>query len=138
MRRLIELTASGLISRRGTPPDATYAFKHALVQDAAHAMMLKSRRRQLHASIARVLVERFPALAESLPDVVARHFTEAGLASEAISYWLKAGRLATTRSASREAVSSFEQALTLLEAQPESPIHAGAGASTRVSSCGWC
>ena len=91
---LERLTASGLISRRGTPPDATYSFKHALVQDAAYATMLKSRRRQLHASIAKVLVERFPAMAESLPEVVAHHFTEAGLASEAIGYWLKAGRLA--------------------------------------------
>ena len=91
---LERLTASGLISRRGTPPDATYSFKHALVQDAAYATMLKSRRRQLHASIAKVLVERFPAMAESQPEVVAHHFTEAGLASEAIGYWLKAGRLA--------------------------------------------
>ena len=58
---LARLTASGLISRRGTPPDASYSFKHALVQDAAYATMLKSRRRQLHASIAQTLVERFPA-----------------------------------------------------------------------------
>ena len=117
---LERLTASGLISRRGTPPDATYSFKHALVQDAAYATMLKSRRRQLHASIAKVLVERFPAMAERLPEVVAHHFTEAGLASEAIGYWLKAGRLAYARSANREAVKSFEQALHLLEALPES------------------
>ena len=77
---LERLAASGLISRRGTPPDATYSFKHALVQDAAYATLLKSRRRQLHASIAKVLVERFPAMAESQPEVVAHHFTEAGLA----------------------------------------------------------
>ena len=117
---LERLTASGLISRRGTPPDATYSFKHALVQDAAYATMLKSRRRQLHASIAKVLVERFPAMAESLPEVVAHHFTEAGLASEAIGYWLKAGRLARARSANREAVRSFERARSLLETLPES------------------
>ena len=117
---LERLVASGLISRRGTPPDATYAFKHALVQDAAHATLLKSRRRQLHASIAKMLVERFPEVAESLPDVVARHFTEAALAGEAIGYWLKAGRLAYTRSANGEAAKSFEQALHVLEALPES------------------
>ena len=116
---LERLTASGLISRRGTPPDATYSFKHTLVQDAAHVTMLKSRRRQLHASIAKALVERFPAMAESQPEVVAHHFTEAGLASEAIGYWLKAGRLAYARWANREAVNSFEQALHLLEALPE-------------------
>jgi tetratricopeptide (TPR) repeat protein len=74
----------------------------------------------LHASIAKVLVERFPAMAESQPEVVAHHFTEAGLASEAIGYWLKAGRLASARSANLEAAKSFEQALHLLEALPES------------------
>jgi class 3 adenylate cyclase/tetratricopeptide (TPR) repeat protein len=117
---LERLTASGLISRRGTPPDATYSFKHALVQDAAYVTMLKSRRRQLHSSIAKALVERFPAMAESLPEVVAHHFTEAGLASEAIGYWVKAGRLAYARSANREAAKSFEQALRLLGELPES------------------
>jgi class 3 adenylate cyclase len=116
---LERLTASGLISRHGTPPEASYSYKHALVQDAAYATMLRSRRRQLHSSIAKVLVERFPAMADSEPEVVAHHFTEAGLASEAIGYWLKAGRLASARWANREAVASFEQALHLLEAQPQ-------------------
>jgi class 3 adenylate cyclase/DNA-binding SARP family transcriptional activator len=116
---LERLTASGLVSRRGTPPDATYAFKHALVQDAAYATMLQSRRRQLHAGIAEALVERFPAIAGSLPEVVARHYTEAGLGREAIGYWVKAGRLAHARWANREAVSFFEQALRVLEGQPE-------------------
>src|SRR5260370_4110580 len=116
---LERLTASGLISRRGMPPDATYVVKQWLVEDAACATMLKSRRRQLHSSIAKVLVERFPAMADSQPEVVAHHFTAAGLASEAIAYWLKAGRLAQARWANREAVTSFEQALHLLEAQPE-------------------
>jgi class 3 adenylate cyclase/DNA-binding SARP family transcriptional activator len=117
---LERLTASGLISRRGTPPEATYAFKHALVQDAAYTTMLKSRRRQLHAGIANVLVGRFPATVERLPELVAHHFTEAKLASEAIGYWRKAGQLASARSAGREAVTFFEQALHLLETQPES------------------
>jgi class 3 adenylate cyclase len=116
---LERLITSSLISRRGTPPDATYSFRHALVQDAAYATMLRSRRRQLHASIAAALVERFPAMAERRPEVVALHFTEAALASEAIGYWLKAGRLAHARWANREAVASFEQALHLLEAQPK-------------------
>jgi DNA-binding SARP family transcriptional activator/tetratricopeptide (TPR) repeat protein len=117
---LERLTASGLISRRGTPPDATYSFKHVLVQDAAYATLLRSRRQQLHASIAKLLVERFPTLAESLPEVVAHHFTGAGLASEAIGYWRKAGQLASARSANREAVKFFEQALAVLQALPES------------------
>ncbi len=116
---LERLTASGLISRRGTPPDATYSFKHALVQDAAYATMLKSERRQLHSSIAKVLVERFPALAQNQPEVVAHHFSEAGSASEAIGYWRRAAQLASARSAMHEAVSSFERALALLEALPK-------------------
>jgi class 3 adenylate cyclase/tetratricopeptide (TPR) repeat protein len=116
---LERLTASGLISRRGTPPDASYAFKHALVRDAAYVTMVKTRRRQLHASIAKVLIEQFRALAESLPQVVAEHYTEAGLASEALDNWVKAGRLALARSANREAVTCFEQALQLLKALPE-------------------
>jgi len=116
---LERLTASGLVSRRGTPPDATYSFKHALVQDAAYGTMLKSRRQPLHANIATALVERFPATAESLPELVAHHYTEAGLASEAIGYWRRAGQLAHARWANREAVISFEQALHLLKALPE-------------------
>jgi class 3 adenylate cyclase len=116
---LERLTASGLISRRGAPPIATYSFKHALVQDAAYATLLKSRRRQLHASIGKVLVDRFSAIADGQPEIIAQHFTEAGLASEAIEYWVKAGRLAYARWANREAVKCFEQALHLLEALPE-------------------
>jgi class 3 adenylate cyclase/DNA-binding SARP family transcriptional activator len=117
---LERLTVSGLICRRGTPPIATYAFKHALVQDAAYATMLRSRRRQLHASIANVLVEQFPVVTETLPETVAHHFTEAELASEAIGYWCKAGQLAHARWALREAVEFFEQALGVLATLPES------------------
>jgi class 3 adenylate cyclase len=116
---LERLAASGLISRRGAPPDATYAFKHALIQDAAYGMLLKSRRRQLHATIAGTLVERFAALAESHPEVIAYHFTEAGVADQAIRYWRKAGLLAGARSANVEAVKSFDQALHLLETLPQ-------------------
>src|SRR5258708_39811546 len=130
---LERLTASGLISRRGTPPDATYAFKHALVQDAAYVTMLKSRRQPLHASIAKVLVERFPALAESLPEVVAHHFTEAGLASDAIGYWRRAGQLASARSANREAVSSFERALRILDGMPDSEFTLEQGFEIRLA-----
>lgn len=117
---LERLTASGLVSRRGVPPEAIYAFKHALVQDAAYATLLKSRRQQLHVSIANALVEHFAAMAEGLPEVVAHHFSEAGLASEAIGYWCKAGQLASARSANREAVKFFERAMDILNSLPES------------------
>ena len=129
---LERLTGSGLISRRGATPDATYSFKHALVQDAAYATMLRSRRRQLHASIATGLIEQFPALAETQPEVVAHHFTEAGLASEAIVHWLKAGRLAHGRWANREAVEFFDQALSVLATLPESPSTLEQGFDIRI------
>src|SRR5215468_7688183 len=117
---LAQLEDAQLVFRRGDPPEAIYSFKHALVQEAAYENMLKSRRQQLHRQIARALEERFPATAERLPEVVAHHFTEAGLNSEAIGYWLKAGRLASARSANLEAAKSFEQALHILKALPES------------------
>jgi class 3 adenylate cyclase/DNA-binding SARP family transcriptional activator len=129
---LERVTASGLISRRGAPPDTTYSFKHALIQDAAYGTLLKSRRRQLHATIAKVLIEQFPALAESQPEVVAHHFTEASLASEAIGYWHKAGQLAGARSANLEAVKSFDQALHLLETLPESQSTLEQGCDLRL------
>jgi tetratricopeptide (TPR) repeat protein len=111
---LERLTGAGLIARRGAPPDATYSFKHALVQDAAYATMLKSRRQPLHASIATGLVERFPALAESLPEVVAHHFTEAGLTAQAIDWWERAALRSAVRYNNIEAVSQFNRALALL------------------------
>jgi predicted ATPase len=83
---LERLTASGLINRHGIPPDASYSFKHALVQDAAYMTMPKSRRRQLHARIGKVLTEHFPEIAKGRAEVVAQHFTEAGLASEALNF----------------------------------------------------
>jgi class 3 adenylate cyclase/DNA-binding SARP family transcriptional activator len=114
-----QLTASGLVNRRGTPPLASYSFKHALVQDAAYVTMLRSQRRQWHADIASALIKRSPAQTESQPEIVAHHFTEAGLAREATDHWIKAGRLAHARWANREAASFFERALRGLETLPE-------------------
>ena len=96
---LDQLVASELVFRRGAPPDATYSFKHALVQDAAYQSLLKSRRQQLHARIARVLEERFSEAADAQPELLAHHCTEAGLSEKAVEYWYQAGRLASERSA---------------------------------------
>ncbi|WP_441234913.1 BTAD domain-containing putative transcriptional regulator [Bradyrhizobium sp. 930_D9_N1_4] len=117
---LERLLSSGLISRRGTAPDSSYTFKHALVQDAAYTTMLRKRRQQLHAAIAGTLLERFPALSESQPEIVAHHFDEAGLAREAIDRWTEAARLARAHWANREAVAFFERALRLMVQLPES------------------
>ena len=67
------------VFRRGSPPDAVYSFKHALVRDAAYQSLLKSRRQQLHARVAQVFEEQFPSVVESQPEVLAYHRTEAGL-----------------------------------------------------------
>src|SRR6202789_112667 len=76
---LARLSESGLAFRRGTPPDAIYTFKHALVQDAAYDSLLKSRRQELHGKIARVIEQRFPNIRTTEPEVLAHHLTEAGL-----------------------------------------------------------
>ena len=107
---LNQLTESGLAFRRGTPPEATYAFKHALVQDAAYDSLLKSRRQTLHAKIAQALERN---VTDTTPEVLAHHFTQAGLNERAVPYWLAAGRRSLSRPALPEAVSHLTTALTL-------------------------
>jgi predicted ATPase len=111
---LDQLVGSELVSRRGEPPDATYSFKHALVQDAAYESLLKSKRQQLHGRIGPVLEKRFPEISEHQPELVAHHFTEARVAEQAISYWHRAGRRAVRRFAETEAIAHFTRALELL------------------------
>jgi class 3 adenylate cyclase/predicted ATPase len=109
---LDRLVASGLVFRRGTPPEATYSFKHALVQDAAYGTLLKSRRQQLHARVAGLLAERFPSTA---PETLAHHLTEAGAYERAVDRWHAAGQQAAERSAYREAVEHLRKALEVLK-----------------------
>jgi tetratricopeptide (TPR) repeat protein len=118
---LVQLGASGLAFRRGTPPDAVYMFKHALVQDAAYDSLLKSRRQELHAKIARVIEERFATVKVTEPEVLAHHFTQAGLAEAAIPLWQAAGELALQRLALIEAIAHLNQGLGLVSALPRSP-----------------
>jgi class 3 adenylate cyclase/predicted ATPase len=117
---LSQLVDAELIYQRGIPPDATYQFKHALVQDAAYASLIRSRRQQLHSQIARALEDRFPDVVGTEPETLAHHFTEAGLTESALSYWLKAGQYATARPAYKEAVNHIERGLALLTTLPES------------------
>ena len=124
VQALDELAAAELVFAQGTPPDARYAFKHALVQDAAYSTLLKSRRRQLHARIATVLEEQFPEQAETQPDLVAHHAAEAGLNEKAIDYWQRAGERGVARAAMKEAAAVLGKALALLEASPEGPARA--------------
>jgi class 3 adenylate cyclase len=99
---LAQLMAAELIHGRGTPPEATYVFKHALVQDTAYGSLLRSRRQRIHADIARALEEKFADQVDAAPAVIARHYAEAGLDEQAARYWLKAAELALSRSAYRE------------------------------------
>jgi tetratricopeptide (TPR) repeat protein len=118
---LAQLEKAELVFRRGEPPEALYSFKHALVRDAAYESLLKSRRQQLHGQIARTLEERFADLLASQPEIVAHHFTQAGLADSAINYWLKAGNLALSRSANAEAVKHLRQGIELTQSLTPSP-----------------
>ncbi len=106
-----QLERAELLFRRGDPPEAIYSFKHALVRDAAYESLLKSRRHQMHSQIARTLVKKFPDIVMSQPEIVAHHFTEAGLLEPAVDYWLKAGNLALSRSPNA-AVSHLKQGLS--------------------------
>ncbi len=116
---LEQLVSTELVFRRGTGPEATYAFKHALVQDAAYQSLLKSRRQTLHARIAEALEQRFPDAAAAGPEVLARHLTDAGLAERAVPYWRRAGELAAGRSANLEAIAHLSKGLELIETLPD-------------------
>ncbi|HKO17811.1 MAG TPA: hypothetical protein VJU82_02890, partial [Acidobacteriaceae bacterium] len=110
---LERLEEAELVFRRGEPPECVYSFKHALVRDTAYESLLKSRRKQLHGQIALSLQANFPEVGASQPEIVARHFTEAGVLGPAVDYWLKAGNLALSRSA-HAAVGHLDQGLRLI------------------------
>jgi tetratricopeptide (TPR) repeat protein len=122
---LQSLVEAGLVNRRGTPPDAIYTFKHALVQDVAYDSLLKSKRQQLHAHIAQVLEKAFPERVANEPELLAHHFTQAGNLAEAIPLWRKAGVLSMARVALREAAARFQMGLALIERLPPSPERDG-------------
>jgi tetratricopeptide (TPR) repeat protein len=117
---LRNLADAELLYVRGIAPDATYQFKHALIRDAAYEALLKSRRRGLHLNVARIIDEKFIGFKDSHPEVLARHWTEAGVINPAIAEWSRAARDAEARNAFIEARESLQQALTLLNLVPES------------------
>ena len=118
---LDQLVTAELIFRRGSPPDAEYTFKHALVQDAAYGILLREPRRKLHARIAETLEGQFPEIAESQPELVARHCTEAALIEKAAGLWGKAGQRSLERSALVEAVAQLTRALDQIATLPATP-----------------
>ena len=112
---------AGLLFRQGAPPNATYLFKHALVQDAAYGLLLREPRRELHARIAETLESRFSEMAENKPELLARHCTEAGQVEKAAALWGKAGLELAQRSALVEATEQLRRALDLLATLPGTP-----------------
>jgi predicted ATPase len=118
---LHQLVAAEFLYQQGLPPQATYRFKHALIQDAAYQSLLKSTRQQHHQRIAQVLEARFPELCETQPELLAHHYTEAGLTEPAIAYWQQAGEHASERSAPLEAISHCTTGIALLQTLPETP-----------------
>ncbi|MBR1253455.1 AAA family ATPase [Bradyrhizobium sp. AUGA SZCCT0240] len=118
---LERLTASGLIFRSGSPPIATYSFKHALVQDAAYATLVKNRRQLLHARIVKALEDRLPETAVSQPEILAHHCAEALLVEPAIGYWQKAGERALRGAAMIEAVKHLTHGMNLIPRLPAGP-----------------
>jgi len=132
---LAQITAPELIFVRGEPPDSTYIFKHALVQDASYATLLRSKRQHLHRRIADALEESFPEIVQTQPELVAHHFAQAGLTERAIDYLQKAGQRAIEQSSNAEAIGHLTHALELLQSLPESPerAHAALGLEVMLS-----
>jgi class 3 adenylate cyclase/predicted ATPase len=118
---LAQLVEAELLYQRGRPPRARYRFKHALIQDAAYASLLRSTRQQVHEHVAHLLETRFPELVETQPELVAHRYTAGGCPAQAIVYWQQAGQRAVQRSAYQEAVSHLTQGLALLATRPDTP-----------------
>ena len=114
-----QLVAAELLYQRGRPPRARYVFKHALIQDAAYASLLKSTRQQVHQRTAQVLEAQFPEMVATQPELLAHHLTEAGHPAQAVGYWQRAGERAVARSAHLEAISHLKTGLAVLQTLPE-------------------
>jgi predicted ATPase/class 3 adenylate cyclase len=120
LNRLVE---AELIDQYLLPPQTNYAFKHAMIRDAAYGSLLRSKRRQYHGKIAEVLEKRFFGTAEAHPELLATHCTEAGLIEQAVPLWQRAGQRALERSANQEAIRHLTRGLELLNVLPETPEH---------------
>ena len=118
LRRLIE---AGLLFRQGLPPQASYLFKHALIQDAAYGSLLREPRRALHARIAETLEDEFADIADNQPELLARHCAEAGLIQKAAAHWGRAGQRSLDRSALVEAIEQLRRALGQIAILPSTP-----------------
>src|SRR5262249_35787164 len=112
-----------VLYQRGALPQAIYLFKHALLQEAAYQSLLRHTRQQYHQRIAQVFAERFPDTVATQPELLAHHYTEAGLVEQAVWYWSKAGQRAHERSAHGEAIGHLRKGVELLPTLPDTPEH---------------
>jgi predicted ATPase len=117
---LEKLAEADTVLVQGLPPESDYRFKHALIQDAAYENLLKSRRQMLHRRVAEILRDRFADTASTEPEVLAHHFTQAGVTDPAIEWWGKAGDQALRRSAFQEAISHLGKAIERWQTRPMS------------------
>jgi len=120
---LYQLVAAEFLYQQGLPPHSRYLFKHALIQEAAYQSLLKSTRQQYHQRIAQVLEAQFPDTALLQPELVAHHYTEAGLSAPAVHYWQQAGQRAVERSAYAEAITHLSKGLDVLKTLSDTPEH---------------
>jgi class 3 adenylate cyclase/predicted ATPase len=132
---LAQLTASGLAFQQGTPPDAVYTFKHALVQDAAYDSLLRARRQELHGKIATAIEEHWPKIEVTEPELLAHHYTEAKQPGKAIPLWQQAGSLALKRMALTEAITHLNKGLELVAVLPASAERDGTELDLRTLFC---
>ena len=121
---LAKLVEAEILYQRGSGEQTRYVFKHALIQDTAYQSLRKSTRQQYHQQIAQVLTEQLAELTEAHPELLAHHYTEAGLLGQALPYWLQAGQRAVQRSANVEAISHLTKGLELLQTLPDTPTRA--------------
>jgi class 3 adenylate cyclase/predicted ATPase len=132
-RGLHQLVAAEFLYQRGVPPQATYTFKHALIQDVAYQSLLRSTRRQYHQRIAQALEAQFPETVETQPELVAQHYTAAGCHEQAVHYWERAGQHASDRSAHLEAIRHFTTGIELLTTLPETLEHTQQALSLHIA-----
>jgi class 3 adenylate cyclase/tetratricopeptide (TPR) repeat protein len=130
---LRSLTDAELLYVRGIAPEATYQFKHVLIRDAAYEALLKSRRKEVHLTVARTIDEHFPLIKEAHPEVLAYHWTEAEQIELAVTQWSRAGRTAESRNAFKEALESYQQAILLITQSQESAERDGQELELRLS-----
>jgi len=130
---LAKLADAEVIYARGIAPDASYQFKHALIQDAAYEALLETRRRELHRRIANVVDRSFPEIAAVRPELLAHHYSEAGLSAQAIPCWQRAGQRAVERSAHVDSINHLTRGLELLKTLADTPEHAAEELTLQVT-----